>query len=301
MPLLKRYALLSWLFPVHPTSSLEPNNIFVFCINLNLSFNSPIAVQGLKMNRGLPVRKSLEGVGKVLLVASGKGGVGKSTVSANLAASLSRLGKQVGLLDVDLYGPSIPRLMGLTGAKVESKLQNGKNMMQPLIKDKIKCMSMGFLVDEEAPIVWRGLMVMKAIEQLLFQVSWSPLDILVIDMPPGTGDTQLSISQQVVVDGALIVTTPQELALADARRAVAMFQKVQVPILGLVENMSSFKCPSCSECTPLFPVGREIPDVKRLASLPLEPSLALGSDTGQLSTSPAFDSLAKHIISVLKI
>lgn len=253
------------------------------------------------MNRGLPVRKGLDGVGKVLLVASGKGGVGKSTVSANLAASLSRLGKQVGLLDADLYGPSIPRLMGLTGAKVDSILLGGKNMLQPIMKDRIKCMSMGFLVDEEAPIVWRGLMVMKALEQLLFQVSWSPLDILVVDMPPGTGDTQLSISQQLNVDGALIVTTPQELALADARRAVAMFQKVNVPILGLVENMSFYKCPSCSDCSPLFPVGREIPGVKRLASFPLEPSLALGSDTGELSTNPEFESLAEHIISALKI
>jgi ATP-binding protein involved in chromosome partitioning len=240
-------------------------------------------------------------VSKVLLVASGKGGVGKSTVSANLAASLSSLGKNAGLLDADLYGPSIPRLMGLSGIKAGSKSHNGKTFLQPVMKDKIKCMSMGFLVEEDAPIVWRGLMVMKAIEQLLFQVNWSPLDVLVVDMPPGTGDTQLSICQQLIIDGVVIVTTPQELALSDARRAVAMFDKVQVPIIGLVENMSSFKCPNCSECSPLFPVGRDIPSVKRLANLPLEPSLAIRSDIGKISAHPAFASLAAQIISALNI
>ncbi|XP_056403006.1 iron-sulfur protein NUBPL isoform X3 [Hyla sarda] len=203
------------------------------------------------MSRGLPKQKPIPGVKHVLMVASGKGGVGKSTTAVNLALGIAASDhvKAVGLLDADVYGPSIPRMMNLKGNPEVSD----RNLMIPLVNYGIQCMSMGFLVEETAPIVWRGLMVMSAIERLIRQqVDWGELDYLVIDMPPGTGDVQLSISQNVPISGAVIVSTPQDIALLDARRGAEMFQKVNVPVLGVVQNMSVFRCPKCDHETHIF-------------------------------------------------
>lgn len=206
--------------------------------------------QRQQMAKGLPKQKPISGVKQIIVVASGKGGVGKSTTAVNLALALSANdpSKSVGLLDADVYGPSIPKLMNLKG----SPDLNDNNLMLPLTNYGIPCMSMGFLVDDAAPIVWRGLMVMSAIEKLLRQVDWGELDFLVVDMPPGTGDVQLSISQNVPVAGAVIVSTPQDIALLDARRGAEMFNKVHVPVLGLVQNMSVFQCPKCLHQTHIF-------------------------------------------------
>uniref|UniRef100_A0A452IBP4 Iron-sulfur cluster transfer protein NUBPL n=2 Tax=Gopherus agassizii TaxID=38772 RepID=A0A452IBP4_9SAUR len=202
------------------------------------------------MSRGLPKQKPIEGVKQVLVFASGKGGVGKSTTAVNIALALAAHDstKAVGLLDADVYGPSIPKMMNLKGNPELSP----KNFMRPLKNYGIACMSMGFLVEETAPVVWRGLMVMSAIEKLLRQVDWGQLDYLVIDMPPGTGDVQLSVSQNVPVTGAVIVSTPQDIALLDARKGAEMFRKVRVPVLGLVQNMSVFQCPKCKHETHIF-------------------------------------------------
>ncbi|XP_030415182.1 iron-sulfur protein NUBPL isoform X2 [Gopherus evgoodei] len=202
------------------------------------------------MSRGLPKQKPIEGVKQVLVFASGKGGVGKSTTAVNIALALAAHDstKAVGLLDADVYGPSIPKMMNLKGNPELSP----KNFMRPLKNYGIACMSMGFFVEETAPVVWRGLMVMSAIEKLLRQVDWGQLDYLVIDMPPGTGDVQLSVSQNVPVTGAVIVSTPQDIALLDARKGAEMFRKVRVPVLGLVQNMSVFQCPKCKHETHIF-------------------------------------------------
>ncbi|XP_068109560.1 iron-sulfur cluster transfer protein NUBPL isoform X1 [Hyperolius riggenbachi] len=206
--------------------------------------------QSQMMARGLPKQKPIPGVKHVLVVASGKGGVGKSTTAVNLALGIAACKhvNAVGLLDADVYGPSIPRMMNLKGNPEVTT----KNLMIPLINYGIKCMSMGFLVEETAPIVWRGLMVMSAIERLLRQVDWGDLDYLVVDMPPGTGDVQLSISQNIPISGAVIVSTPQDIALLDARRGAEMFHKVNVPVLGIVQNMSVFRCPKCNHESHIF-------------------------------------------------
>eukprot|EP00112_Aurelia_sp_Birch-Aquarium-sp1_P011836 Seg2489.2 transcript_id=Seg2489.2/GoldUCD/mRNA.D3Y31 product="Iron-sulfur protein NUBPL" protein_id=Seg2489.2/GoldUCD/D3Y31 len=233
------------------------------------------------MARGLPKQKPLQGVKDIVMVASGKGGVGKSTTAVNLALGIAANDKalSVGILDADVYGPSIPTLMNLSG---EPELDN-KNLMVPLMNYGIKCMSMGFLVPEGAPIVWRGLMVMSAIEKMLRQVAWGPLDYLVIDMPPGTGDTQLSISQLVPVAGAVIVTTPQDLARIDARRGSEMFKKVQIPVLGLVENMSYYICPKCNNVNHIFgrkkKEGRQ-DDTEVIGEIPLDGVITETSDEG---------------------
>ncbi|XP_028576908.2 iron-sulfur cluster transfer protein NUBPL isoform X1 [Podarcis muralis] len=202
------------------------------------------------MARGLPKQKPIQGVKQVLVVASGKGGVGKSTTAVNVALALAANDstKAVGLLDADVYGPSIPKMMNLKGSPEVTP----KNLMRPLVNYGIACMSIGFLVEETAPIVWRGPMVMSAIEKLLRQVDWHQLDYLVIDMPPGTGDVQLSISQNIPIAGAVMVSTPQDIALLDARKGTEMFKKVNVPVLGLVQNMSLFRCPKCKHETHIF-------------------------------------------------
>ena len=176
----------------------------------------------------------------IVAVASGKGGVGKSTVAVNLAVALARQGHEVGLLDADIYGPSLPRMLGLN-----RKPEVRGDKMIPLQAWGLSCMSIGFLVEEETPMIWRGPMVMGALEQMMGQVEWGALDVLVVDMPPGTGDAQLTMAQRVALTGAVIVSTPQDIALIDARRGVRMFERVQVPVLGLVENMSFFCCPNC--------------------------------------------------------
>nr|XP_009862092.2 iron-sulfur protein NUBPL isoform X1 [Ciona intestinalis] len=201
------------------------------------------------MERSLPKQKAIPGVDKILLVSSGKGGVGKSTVAVNMALGIKELTKKsVGLLDADVFGPSIPKLMGLHGKPDITK----ENMMIPHENYGIKCMSMGFLIKEGAPVVWRGLMVMQAVQQLLWKVDWGELDLLVVDLPPGTGDVQLSIVQNVPVSGSVIVTTPQDIALIDVRRGVEMFKKLNVPVFGVVQNMSHFCCPKCGHETSIF-------------------------------------------------
>lgn len=194
----------------------------------------------------------LPGARNVLAVASGKGGVGKSTTAVNLALALAAQGARVGIMDADVYGPSQPRMLGLLGESPESR--DGKTF-EPLVAHGLEAISVGFLVEESRPVIWRGPMVTQAIQQLLFQTNWHDLDYLVVDLPPGTGDTQLTLTQKVPVAGVLIVTTPQDIALQDARKGLRMFERVDVPVLGIVENMSSFRCPCCGTETPVFGAG----------------------------------------------
>ncbi|XP_075386876.1 iron-sulfur cluster transfer protein NUBPL [Tenrec ecaudatus] len=236
------------------------------------------------MSRGLPKQKPIEGVNQVIVVASGKGGVGKSTTAVNLALALAAndSSKNIGLLDVDVYGPSVPKMMNLRGSPELSQ----NNLMKPLMNYGIACMSMGFLVEETAPVVWRGLMVMSATEKLLRQVDWGQLDYLVVDMPPGTGDVQLSVSQNIPISGAVIVSTPQDIALMDAHKGAEMFRKVHVPVLGLVQNMSVFQCPKCKHRTHIFgadgarKLARTL-DLDVLGDIPLHLNIRESSDKGQ--------------------
>jgi ATP-binding protein involved in chromosome partitioning len=226
-------------------------------------------------------RIALPTVRNVIAVASGKGGVGKSTVTINLAMALSATGARVGLLDADVYGPSIPLMMGTN----KRPFTQGERVL-PVESFGVKMMSMGFLVDENQPVIWRGPMVHGALVQFLNQVDLGELDYLLIDMPPGTGDAQLTISQSAPLSGAIIVTTPQEVSLLDARRGLLMFQNVKVPILGVIENMSGFACAHCDHVTPIFREGggakiaREF-GVPLLGSLPIDPRVAESGDTGK--------------------
>ncbi|MEM9288651.1 MAG: Mrp/NBP35 family ATP-binding protein [Pseudomonadota bacterium] len=218
---------------------------------------------------------------QIIAVGSGKGGVGKSTVAVNLAVGLARLGKSVGLLDADVYGPSVQHLLGLTG---DPRADGDK--ITPMDAFGIKAMTMGLLVDQSTPMIWRGPMVGSAILQLLNDVDWGPLDVLVVDMPPGTGDAQLTLAQRTPLAGAVIVSTPQDLALIDARKAIAMFEKVQVPILGLVENMSVFICPKCGHESHIFSHGGAEDAAKSLGisflgGLPLDIDVRMASDDGK--------------------
>jgi ATP-binding protein involved in chromosome partitioning len=224
---------------------------------------------------------ALERIRFVIAVASGKGGVGKSTTAANLALGLAAQGWRVGLLDADIYGPSAPRLFDLHG---KPQVADGK--MVPLEAYGVKVMSIGFLVDENVPMVWRGPMVSQALTQMLGEVAWGDLDALVVDMPPGTGDVQLTLAQQVPLAGAVIVSTPQDLALIDARRAVGMFQKVETPILGIIENMSYFLCPHCGGRTDVFSHGGARHDAEKLGvpflgEVPLDAAIRETSDAGR--------------------
>ncbi|MCR9255904.1 MAG: Mrp/NBP35 family ATP-binding protein [Alphaproteobacteria bacterium] len=218
----------------------------------------------------------------VIAVASGKGGVGKSTTSVNLAVALQRLGLTVGLFDADIFGPSIPRLLGLSG---KPQSNDGGKTIEPMEAYGLKAMSIGFLVPEDAATIWRGPMVMGALEQLLRDVNWGKLDVLVIDMPPGTGDTQLTISQRVPLAGAVIVSTPQDIALIDARKGIAMFEKVSVPVIGLIENMSYHICPSCGYRAEIFAHGGARKEAERLGApflgeIPLDLKIRETSDGG---------------------
>lgn len=196
-------------------------------------------------------RKAIEGVKSILAVASGKGGVGKSTVSVNLAVSLANQGYRVGLLDADIYGPSVPMMLGIDS----EPSVNERNKIVPPERDGIKVMSFGFFAGEDSAVIWRGPMIMKALQQFFYDVDWGELDYLVIDLPPGTGDAQLTLVQSLPVDGAVIVTTPQNVALLDAVKGIIMFQKTEVPVLGIVENMSTFHCPSCGSESHVFGQG----------------------------------------------
>ena len=222
----------------------------------------------------------IPGVQRVVAVASGKGGVGKSTVAANLAVSLAHLGHRVGLLDADIYGPSMPMMFGISE---RPRVENER--LLPFERHGVSVMSLGFILDTDTPVIWRGPMVMKAIEQMLGDVEWGALDYMVVDLPPGTGDAQLTISQRVPLSGAVIVTTPQDIALIDARKGLAMFRKVNVPVLGIVENMSTFVCPSCGEETDIFKRGggestAELLGCRFLGRIPLDPAIVRGGDAG---------------------
>ena len=226
-------------------------------------------------------RLSLPGIKHIIAVASGKGGVGKSTTAANLALALHVNGLKVGLLDADVYGPSQPRMMGIKGKPTS---RDGK-VMEPMSNHGIKVMSMGFLIDEETPMIWRGPMVMSAITQLLRDVAWGELDVLVCDLPPGTGDTQLTMSQNVPLSGAVIVSTPQDIALLDAKKGLNMFRKVDVPVLGIIENMSYFSCPHCGERSEIFAHGGARREADRFAvdflgEIPLDIAIRETSDGG---------------------
>ncbi len=222
------------------------------------------------------------GVAAIVAVASGKGGVGKSTTAANLALGLKTLGLRVGVLDADIYGPSMPRMLGISGRPGTS---DGRTL-QPLENYGVVCMSMGFLVAEDTPMIWRGPMVMSAIQQMLRDVAWGELDVLVVDMPPGTGDAQLTLAQQVPLTGAVIVSTPQDIALLDARKGLNMFRKVDVPVFGIVENMSYFLCPHCGERSEIFSHGGARREAERLGTeflgeIPLDIVIRETSDGGQ--------------------
>ncbi len=218
----------------------------------------------------------------IIAVASGKGGVGKSTFAVNLAVAMSELGKKVGILDADIYGPSVPRMMGISGKPAVS--QNKK--LIPLESYGIKCMSIGFLVSEETPTIWRGPMIMKALEQMFNGVEWGQLDYLIIDLPPGTGDAQITLAQSSKLSGSIIISTPQDVALTDARKGINMFKKVNVPILGLVENMSYFICDHCKEKHFIFSNSGAKKEAEKfkipfLGSLPINKELRIQSDEGR--------------------
>ncbi len=226
-------------------------------------------------------KQGVPGVGAIIAVASGKGGVGKSTVAVNLALGLRANGLKVGLLDADVYGPSLPRMMGISG---RAGTKDGK-VLDPLERYGVKVMSMGFLAGEDTPMIWRGPMVVQALQQMLRHVAWGELDALIVDMPPGTGDAQLSLAQNVALAGAVIVSTPQDIALLDARKGLQMFRKVDVPVLGIVENMSYFACPHCGERTDIFSHGGAAKEAAALSTeflgeIPLDIEIRETSDGG---------------------
>jgi ATP-binding protein involved in chromosome partitioning len=234
---------------------------------------------------------SAAGIRHAIAVASGKGGVGKSTVSVNLAVALAEQGAKVGLLDADLYGPSIPKM---TGVQRMPESRNG--VLQPLEAHGISLMSLGFLMPEGTPTIWRGPMVASAVQQLIREVAWGPLDYLVVDLPPGTGDAQLTLAQALALRGVVIVMTPQDVAMQIARKALAMFRQLQVPILGILENMSAFHCPHCGSLAPIFKQGggrraSEALGVPFLGEIPLDPSVCQAGDRGTPIVSAQPDSI----------
>ena len=256
---------------------------------------------------GVPQMSLLKDVKYKVAVASGKGGVGKSTVAVNLAVALAKEGLKVGLLDADIYGPSIPLMFGVG----EQPKFDGQKLI-PIEKYGVKLMSLGFLIDSDDPVIWRGAMVTKALKQLMSDVKWDDLDIMLFDMPPGTGDTQLTLSQSVALDGAIIVSTPQDVALADAVKGVQMFRKVNVPILGIIENMSYFICAHCGGRHEIFDHGGVERECKRIGSdllgeIPLDTEIRIGGDKGipvvadsEKPQAIAFQDIAIKVIEKLK-
>jgi len=271
-------------FPMARSSAVLVEALRVHCgpaiEGLAVDFSVTTSIVAHSVQHGL---KPLPGVHNLVAVASGKGGVGKSTVAVNFALALSAEGARVGILDADIYGPSQPRMLGLTGQRPETR--DGK-VLEPLVAHGIEAMSIGFLVDEQQPMAWRGPMVTSALNQLLTQTRWGDLDYLIVDMPPGTGDIQLTLAQRVPVSGAVIVTTPQDIALADARKGLEMFQKVHVPVLGVVENMSLHICSRCGLEEHIFGEhgGQNLSEqygVPLLGSLPLDRRIREETDAGK--------------------
>jgi ATP-binding protein involved in chromosome partitioning len=238
-------------------------------------------VPGRPQQAPTPDKAGVPGIKSIIAVASGKGGVGKSTTSVNLALALQANGLKVGIMDADIYGPSMPRLLGISGRPQ----QVSGRIIKPMEGFGLKVMSMGFLVDEETPMIWRGPMVISALTQMLREVQWGELDVLVVDMPPGTGDAQLTMAQQVPLAGAVIVSTPQDLALIDARKGLNMFRRVDVPLLGIIENMSYFICPDCGSQHNIFGNGGAMNEAERigvpyLGAVPLHMDIRENSDAG---------------------
>ncbi len=241
----------------------------------------PAQAQAPKAPQQPQQKPEVPGVAAIVAVASGKGGVGKSTCAVNLALGLQAQGLKVGILDADIYGPSLPRMLGISG---KPQSADGKKL-QPMEKWGLKVMSMGFMVEEDTPMIWRGPMVMSALQQMIFDVTWGELDVLVVDMPPGTGDAQLTMAQRVPLTGAVIISTPQDIALLDARKGLNMFRKVEVPVLGIIENMSYFLCPSCGDRSDIFGHGgaHQTADelgVDFLGEVPLHMTIRETSDAG---------------------
>lgn len=254
---------------------------------------------------------AVPGIKNIIVVGSGKGGVGKSTVSTNLALALRKLGNKVGLLDGDLYGPSLPRMFGALNQK--PAITEDQKIL-PIERYGLKLMSIGFLVDEDSALIWRGPMLFKAIDQFFKDVEWGELDYLVIDLPPGTGDVPLTMAQKVPINGAITVCTPQNLALIDAKKAVDMFKKVEVPLIGVVENMSYMIAPESKERIQLFPKGElddylQSNDIKKVVEVPFNPHVSMASESGipTMESYPdseegaAFSSLAKTVTEAVPV
>ncbi|MCX6910636.1 MAG: Mrp/NBP35 family ATP-binding protein [Verrucomicrobia bacterium] len=227
-------------------------------------------------------KRRVPGVKKIVAVASGKGGVGKSTVAVNLACALTQTGLKIGLMDCDIYGPSVPLMMNVH----ERPTADDDEHINPLTNYGVKLMSIGFLVEGDTPVIWRGPMIMKAVQQFIHQVNWAPLDLLLVDLPPGTGDAQISLAQVTDLDGGVIVTTPQDASLGVVRKGIGMFQKVNVPITGIIENMSYFVCPHCNTRAEIFAHGggrreAERQNVPFLGEVPIYPEIRAGGDTGR--------------------
>ena len=272
-----------------------------FSVTLTSHEDNPLS----KNQSNKSTKKGIDSISNIIAVASGKGGVGKSTTSINLALAIKNLGYNVGILDADIYGPSIPKLVGEN--KKPKVSDQGKIL--PIIKFNISIMSIGFLISEDTPMIWRGPMVISAINQMLNDVDWGVLDFLIVDMPPGTGDVQLTMAQKVPMSGAVIISTPQDLALIDAKKGLEMFKKVNVPIIGIIENMSTFICPHCKEETYIFgKEGAEF-EAKRqnvdfLGGIPLEVAIRETSDAGEpilscypeASVSKSFLSIAQKVV-----
>ena len=257
--------------------------------DININIKAPQAPK--QMSNSVSGKNIAPHVKNFVMVSSGKGGVGKSTTSVNLAIAMAMQGKKVGLLDADIYGPNIPRMMGVADQKPE--IQGNKVM--PLKAYGVEIMSMGSLMEPGQSLIWRGSMIMKAIEQFLRDILWSELDVLVIDMPPGTGDAQLTLAQSVPVTAGITVTTPQEVSLDDSRRSLDMFQKLHIPTAGIIENMSGFICPSCDTESDIFGMGTTAPvakeyDTELIARIPIEPAIRIGGDTGMPVTYHKADS-----------
>ena len=256
---------------------------------ININIKAPQAPK--QMSNSVSGKNIAPQVKNFVMVSSGKGGVGKSTTSVNLAVAMAMQGKKVGLLDADIYGPNIPRMMGVSDQKPEIQ----GNKVQPLKAYGVEIMSMGSLMEPGQSLIWRGSMIMKAIEQFLRDILWSELDVLVIDMPPGTGDAQLTLAQSVPVTAGITVTTPQEVSLDDSRRSLDMFQKLHIPTAGIIENMSGFICPSCDTESDIFGMGTTEPVAKEydthvIARIPIEPAIRVGGDTGMPVTYHMADS-----------